>query len=180
MLPDSPLTNRFLTQREREIAEARRFAAKVDKNKAGTGFLSGVDWSNASTALKSPVSYLNATLLFINNVGYGSIPVYLPKIIKELGYSSINAQGYSAPPYLVAFVVSLLVLFWSDRVQIRGPFIMVMMTIGGIGYLILALAEKYTFNDHTRYAACYLVCLSLFTNISLTYLWLMSNQVCNS
>lgn len=54
------------------------------------------------TLVQDPLSYLMAILLFLINTGFSSIPVYLPTILADMGNSSINAQGLSAPPYVRA------------------------------------------------------------------------------
>lgn len=50
--------------------------------------------------LKDPMSYVSAILLFCINTSYSSIPVYLPTILKDNGYTALKAQGLTAPPYL--------------------------------------------------------------------------------
>lgn len=78
---------------------------------------------------------------FCCNVGYSSLPVFLPTILKDMGYSSIRAQGLSAPPNLAAFFVLLAVTFASDRVGDRTLFLIPLATMAGIGYLLLALIK---------------------------------------
>ena len=48
---------------------------------------SRLDVSNGLDAFKDPLSYVNAGLLFTVNVGYSSIPVYLPTILEGMGYT---------------------------------------------------------------------------------------------
>ena len=45
-------------------------------------------------------------MYFCVNVSYSSLPVFLPTIIQDMGYTSINAQGLSAPPSFAAFEVA--------------------------------------------------------------------------
>ncbi|KAG0161207.1 hypothetical protein PDIDSM_8741 [Penicillium digitatum] len=40
-----------------------------------------------------------AFMFFSCNVAFSSMPVFLPTIIKDMGYSSLQAQALSAPPY---------------------------------------------------------------------------------
>lgn len=46
-------------------------------------------------------------MYFSVNVSFASLPVFLPTILNGMGFSSINAQGLSAPPYFFAFITSL-------------------------------------------------------------------------
>jgi hypothetical protein len=94
-LPDSIASARFLTPREKKIAEARLYRATIDvertKEDPHAGAFSFIknrlDVSNFVSALKDPFSYVSAILLFILNVGYSSIPAYLPVILQGMGYT---------------------------------------------------------------------------------------------
>jgi len=99
LLPDSIATARFLTPHERKVAEARLYRARIDvgtserqwqtdeNSKVASYVKSRLDFANFVSALKDPISYVNSSLLFIVNVGYSSIPVYLPTILTGMGYT---------------------------------------------------------------------------------------------
>lgn len=61
-----------------------------------------------------------AVMYFGANVGYASLPVYLPTILKAMGYRSINAQGLSAPSYFIAFLFALITTYVADGTQRHG------------------------------------------------------------
>ena len=69
------------------------------------------------------------------------IPVFLPTILVGMGYSSVHAQGLTAPPYLISFMVTILSTYLADRWQQRGYMIMFLTTVGGIGYILLAASN---------------------------------------
>ena len=46
--------------------------------------------------------------------------LFLPTIVKEMGYKSIHAQLLSVPPYAVAAVVTVTIGFIADRTRMRG------------------------------------------------------------
>lgn len=80
-------------------------------------------------------------MYFSTNVSFASLPVFLPIILQQMGYSSVNAQGLSAPPYFLAFLVCIGTVWAADRTQQRGFFIIGLSLIGCIGYIILATVE---------------------------------------
>ena len=184
MLPNSIQSARFLSDREKAIAEARLFrpppAEAIDPTGAGQTLVDRikeqVSWSKAASAFADPMSYITATLFFIINVGYSSVPVYVPTLISEMGYGSIRAQGLSAPPYVLAFVVSLCACWLTDRYQIRGPVCTVLLVIGAIGYLMLACLRSAA----ARYVGIWLIVNGLFPFIPILYMWLMANQASES
>lgn len=89
-----------------------------------------------------------------------------------MGFTSINAQGLSAPPYLLAFFVLLTTSYLSDRLRHRGYFILALSSTGATGYLILAFAKS----TGARYFGVYLAASGIFPSIALIYPWLINNQ----
>ncbi|CAD6968767.1 unnamed protein product [Tilletia controversa] len=199
-LPDDLATARFLTPRERRIAVARLVEQEPEsapelrenrpkdvseggamestnqplsaRERAIQDIKSKFDPTAGLEAFKEPLAYVTAILYFLLNTSYSSLPVYLPSILQGLGYSSIDAQGYSAPPYVCAFVVALTASYISDRTGYRGTPCVLMALLGGVGYIILAVSTS----NHARYAACFIVAIGLFSFIPLVLYWLLSNQ----
>ncbi len=63
--------------------------------------------------------------------------LFIPTIIKGLGYSSVRAQLLTVPPYAVAAVVTILVGFIADRTRQRGLCNMVSSLFGITGFAML-------------------------------------------
>ncbi len=185
-LPDSIETCKFLTVDERKILRSRLVRASPardhihdasQKIKSIRGHLSKfLDREEAVKALRDPLPWMNAIMLFCLNVSYSSIPVFLPQILAESGFKSIRAQGLTAPPYLAAFFVSLAGLWFSDRVQRRGPFAIALFGLGSLGY---ALLTRLT-GPWARYGMTFIILISLFTLIPVLYMWLLNNQPSSS
>lgn len=186
VLPNSIQSASFLSPREKAIAEARLFRppppdaidtpAQDRSNAVMRRIKEQINWSKAASALADPMSYMTAILLFVINVGYSSVPVYVPTLIAEMGYGSIKAQGLSAPPYVLAFIVSLVACWFTDRYQIRGPVCTLLLVIGAIGYLMLACLRSTA----ARYVGVWLIVNGLFAFIPILYMWLMANQASES
>ncbi|CAO1622887.1 unnamed protein product [Sympodiomycopsis kandeliae] len=177
-LPSEPRNcSRFLSPRQVQIAQDRLFkppSAHAEKGWPAIKALAtkGLDWSAAKSALSSPVAWLTSLQLWVVNVGYGTIPIYLPQILNSSGLSTLNSQGYSAPPYIVAFIWSLFQIYISDKLQHRAGFIFFNYTMSLVGYILLAVSHKFS----VRYGATYLVAFGLFPQVSQTYIWLITNS----
>ncbi|POY76109.1 hypothetical protein BMF94_0832 [Rhodotorula taiwanensis] len=156
-LPDKPSTARFLNERQRQIARLRTV------RDGDTGRESGLKMRDVLEGLKDPKAWLCALMYFSCNVSYSSLPVFLPEILKDMGYSSIRAQGLSAPPYLGAFFILLVVTYASDRLADRTAFIIPLAFTSGIGYLLLATINTTA----VRYFAVFLCAGGLFPVIGL-------------
>lgn len=70
-----------------------------------------------------------------------SISLFLPTIIKELGYTASTAQLLTIPVYITAAALAVAVAWFSDRQGERSPFILVCMSAIGIGFVICIAAS---------------------------------------
>jgi cyanate permease len=111
-------------------------------------------------------------MYFAVNVSYSSLPAYLPTILKDMGYSNVNAQGLSAPPYFAAFLFALLTTWLADKTQQRGFVLMTTSCIGGIGYIILATVKTVG----VRYFATFLAAAGVFASIPNILGWTLSKS----
>ena len=75
-----------------------------------------------------------------------------------MGYTSINAQGLSAPAWLGAYVVAITCGYLSDRWSVRGWFIAGGQAVGAIGYLVIAFAKPLG----ARYFAVYITTIGVY------------------
>ena len=165
-LPNGPGECKFLNERENHIMATRVYRyrggdteKKINYRQVGAAFL---DYKN----------YFTAAIIFCLNTAFGSLPVYLPTILTGMGFTSIHAQGLSAPPYLLAYFLCVGASFASDRASHRSLFITSFALIGGIGYVILATVKT----NGVRYFATYLVCGGVFPAVALTFTWVTDNQ----
>lgn len=77
----------------------------------------------------------------ISQVGFSSLPVFLPTILKDMGFNAVDSQGLTAPPFFLSFLVTIFSAWVADKTQQRGYTIMVLTTVGGIGYILLATVK---------------------------------------
>ena len=111
-------------------------------------------------------------MYFSCNVSFSSLPVFLPTIIQDMGFSSINAQGLSAPPNLFAFIFTIAFGYIADRTGQRGMVIIGVSVFGAIGYIILAT----TTSVGARYLGCFLAAAGSFPAIINILSWVLNNQ----
>lgn len=71
------------------------------------------------------------------SIALASISVFLPTIVKTLGYANAEAHLMTVPPYACACVTMLVAAYISDRIKLRGPFVAGGLILSGIGYTIL-------------------------------------------
>ncbi|KAF9467701.1 MFS general substrate transporter [Collybia nuda] len=136
-LPSFPFSATFLSPRERAIAQAR---LDRDHKPQSHGGMTG--WQGFKAVISDPSAWLCMSIYASFNVGVATIAYFLPTLIKDLGFSSINAQGLTVAPYLVGWFLVFLQAWHSDRTGDRGWHIMFSCTLSFIGYIILATSVQ--------------------------------------
>jgi quinol-cytochrome oxidoreductase complex cytochrome b subunit len=95
-----------------------------------------------------------------------------PGIIQSYGYSPIQTQLHSVPPWAAAFAFAMLVAFASDKSRHRFAFAVFaeMVCITGFAILISVHNKK-----HVEYAALFLVAMGAYTAMPVIVCWFNMN-----
>lgn len=93
-------------------------------------------------------------------------------VLKEMGFSSVTAQGLSAPPYFLSFLMVIATCYIADRTQQRGLMVASLTAIGGVGYVILATSHSVG----ARYFGVFLAAAGIFPAIGNILPWVTNNQ----
>lgn len=107
----------------------------------------------------------------VNN-GYSGA-FFTPTILKQLGWTSTEAQLYSIPIYALSALVAVATAFLSDRLRHRYAFCVFGVFVNSAGYAIL-LAQKHVPVD-ARYVALYFTTVGGYITQPLTLVWLNNN-----
>ncbi|KAF2134530.1 pantothenate transporter liz1 [Dothidotthia symphoricarpi CBS 119687] len=166
-LPDSPEKARFLTEEEKAVARARGV-----QQAGATTRIGGINWKEMLEGLTDPKGLILGLMYFSGNVAFSSLPVFLPTILTEMGFSSVSAQGLTAPPFFLSFLTVIATTYIADRTQQRGITIMILTAIGGVGYVILATAKSVA----ARYFGVFLAAAGIFPAIGNVLPWVTNNQ----
>lgn len=174
LLPDSVASANFLTEEEKALAKARAIRATGEDNSgAAEGLhLKRIDVKEVWQTFKTPQAWVQALMYFSCNVAFASLPVFLPAILTDMGFTSINAQGLTAPPYLLAFFVCLFTTWLADRLQQRGLILGVLSLVGCLGYILLATCKPVS----VRYFGVFLAAAGVFPAIANIVPWQLLNQ----
>lgn len=131
-----PSTAKFITENERSYIQARLKAnSDSTRDEAFT-------WHNVTTALKDYKVWLYGLGFHTMSLPLYTLSLFLPTIIKELGFTAAQAQLLTVPPYAVATALTLSAAILSEKVKLRAPFIIGGASLAAIGYIILLSSEK--------------------------------------
>lgn len=103
-----------------------------------------------------------------------SYGIFSPATIKGLGYTAKAAQLWSVIPYAVASVVTVIVALCSDRLRLRGPFMLGTLTIGIVGYAVVG--QRHASQMRAKYGMMMLMATGLYSSVPPMIVWLTNNS----
>ncbi|KIJ68120.1 hypothetical protein HYDPIDRAFT_173800 [Hydnomerulius pinastri MD-312] len=163
-LHDYPATATFLTEPERRYVVEM---LKQDSKSLSTHY----HWQFVLQAFKDYKTYIQLGIDIGLLIPVYAIALFTPTIINELGYSAANAQLLSAPPFIAGCIATLIVGVYSDKHNLRGPYIVCGATISLIGYIILYTQSS----PGVSYAGAVLAAVGVYPTIAVALAWAGSN-----
>ncbi|KAG6852760.1 hypothetical protein C0991_009282 [Blastosporella zonata] len=153
-LPRSPAHARFLDNKEKEyiLAKLRETGATGDDD------TDSFSWREIGQAFMLPQVWMIAVIFFFDGVILYGLAYFTPSIVVGLGYSNAKAQLFSVPPFAMAFVVTMVGAYISDRFGARGYVSMFAGALATIGFAMYLGASSL----HIKYG-------SLFFSVSGAY-----------
>ncbi|KAI1827484.1 MFS general substrate transporter [Xylaria intraflava] len=100
--------------------------------------------------LSKPVHWVAAVMYISLLVPAYSFVFFIPSIVQALGYSTVQTQLHSVPPFAAAFGFAIVTAYFSDRFQVRSPFIFL-----GLAVLITGLSLLTTVHGVSNFSAEY-------------------------
>jgi hypothetical protein len=119
-------------------------------------------------------------MFFSCNVAFSSMPVFLPTIISEMGWSDTMSQALSAPPYLISFFTVIFTAYLSDKTRTRSAFIITHALLASGGYILIFLAGALGLPSWIRYLGVYPATAGFFSSVTLIITWTLNNQETDS
>ncbi|KAJ9256135.1 hypothetical protein DTO207G8_2705 [Paecilomyces variotii] len=166
-LPDYPETARWLTAEERELAMIRL------KDEGSKGNAKAMSWEDAKAVLADWRLYAHYAVYFGISAPFSSLSLFTPSLTAGLGYSSLQAQLMTVPPWAVAYVVTVAASWSADHFNSRGLHSAAFALIGAMGFLASAVlpADAYLH----RYGCLIVATSGSFACIPPLLGWLSSN-----
>ncbi|KAI1091739.1 MFS transporter [Rostrohypoxylon terebratum] len=167
ILPDYPSRAKFLSPSDRKFAEDR-------VKERGGGY--NRDHASRKEVLETffgPRMLAHYCVYIANSVIQGSFTFYTPTLVTGLGYGSIQAQLMTVPPWVVGFVVAIIVAYSADRFNARGWHITVISMIGGAGWLTAALLPPTSYIQ--KYGALVMAATGAFPAAPICTSWVTVN-----
>jgi len=120
----------FLTESEkRHVVEM----LEVDSQGLSTDY----DFRFVLQALKDYKIFIQLSIFLGLIIPTFAVSFFTPTIISELNFSVTDAQLLSAPPYVAGCICTIVVGIYSDKLQLRGPFVIGGALVGLVGFIVL-------------------------------------------
>ena len=174
---DYPDTATFLSKAERDFIQER---LKLDSDATQHEKL---DWHNFKKAFTDIKCYLYALGFHTLSLPLYTLSLFLPSIIKGLGYQSATAQLMTIPPYAIAFCLTITFAIVSERFRIRTPFILASSSLAIIGYILLLSDPR----PGVSYVGIIFAAAGIYPSVALVLAWPANNvsgqnkrNICNA
>ncbi|KUL87738.1 hypothetical protein ZTR_05873 [Talaromyces verruculosus] len=152
-------------------ADRRRVTRRLILDQQASG--QHEEWKSSYVweSLKDWKTYLGAIIYMGADGPLYAFSLFIPTIIKELGYSSTKAQLLTVPPYAVAAILTVAIGYIADRTRARGLCNILVSILGVVGFSMLLGAKT----AGTRYAGVFLGAMGIYPCISNTISWTSNN-----
>ncbi|KFY52288.1 hypothetical protein V496_08550 [Pseudogymnoascus sp. VKM F-4515 (FW-2607)] len=165
-LPSYPETSSWLTSEEKALSTKRlRLLVRQDEDK--------VNWNDAKTALKTWTLYVHYIIYLGAGVSISSLALFSPTIVLGLGYSDLQAQLFTVPPYAVAYVFTIGFAIISDRYKQRGLIAGVSCFTAGTAFAVSAALPDSSYI--IRYIMLIMACTGAFSGLPSLCAWVGDN-----
>lgn len=100
-----------------------------------------------------------------------TLSLFLPSIIRDLGYTAAQAQLLTVPPYAFAFLTTLTIAILSEKTHRRAPFILGSSCFAIIGYILLLSSHK----PGPSYTGVFFAAGGIYPSVALVLAWPANN-----
>jgi MFS family permease len=165
MVFDWPETASFLSPDDRIRVQRRLILDRQGKT------AEDFDKRHIFAALKDWKTYGYMVIYMGCLVPLYAFSLFLPTILRGMGYTGTQAQLLSVPPYAVAAVLTVSVGFFADHTRIRGLCNIATVLLGIVGFTMLLVSS----NPKVQYAAVFLAAAGIYPTIPNTLAWIVNN-----
>jgi MFS family permease len=167
VIPSFPEDSKWLTQDEKDYVRAR-----LQAEQGRSAVERKITIRDVGRVFKDYKVILGGFMYFGLIVPAYGFAFFSPTIISTYGYSAIETQLHSVPPWACAFAFAMLIAFASDYTRHRFAFTILPIGVALAGFAIL-LAEHH--NRHVEYAALFLITMGTYSAMPVVVCWFNMN-----
>lgn len=167
IIPDFPEDAKWLTP-----AEAHFVKARLQQDQGDSGRNTKITVRDVINCFKDYKFFIGGFMYFGLIVPAYGYAYFAPTIIRSYGYSPIQTQLYSVPPWVVTFVLSMVIAACSDFFRHRFMFALIPICVAIVGFSILLVIHH---QRHVQYGALFLAISGVVSALSIIVCWFQMN-----
>lgn len=171
VLHDFPETAGFLTEEERKFVVHRLAYQGQDRNASQVAQAEEFKWAYVWQAFQDWQIWVNIFVYWGIVCPLYGISLFLPTIIRNLGYTSSRSQLLTIPIYITAAIFAVVAAWLSDRVGKRSPFIITFLIIMVVGFTMCIS----TSSPGVVYAGVFIATCAIYPAFPGIIAWLSNN-----
>ena len=161
VIPDWPATTKWLSMEERALGVVRILEDAGEEEDEIT------TWNAFKMAARDYYVWL-CILGQMCVQAVASLTNFLPTLVENFGYSTINTLLLTAPPYLFTAIFCMFNTWYSDRTSKRSPH-MIYPSIAALAGIIITMATTHT---GARYFALFLMLPGTYGCFQISNAWM--------
>ncbi|KAK4034458.1 major facilitator superfamily domain-containing protein [Parachaetomium inaequale] len=173
---DFPGTASFLTEEERAfvVYRLKYQGQSQDRNGAQVAQADAFKWEYVKDAFLDWQIWVNIFVYWGVVCPLYGISLFLPTIIRELGYKSSEAQLMTVPIYITAAILAVVAAYFSDKVGKRSPFIVGFLLMMAVGFSMCIGTDP---KEHPRvvYGGVFVAACAIYPAFPGVIAWLSNN-----
>ncbi|KAM6512096.1 hypothetical protein FALCPG4_017079 [Fusarium falciforme] len=171
LVQDEPATCKFLSDDDKRVLLTLLHNTGVDNNatvESTSAPTLGDEgnanrWARATAALKDWQTIFHCINYWGMAVAVYALSLFLPQIIKGLGYTAQTAQLLTIPVYAAATITTVVVGYFADKTGGRSIYILTCYVVVFIGFL-MAVAPS-AFIPGLTYAGCFIAACGIYPSL---------------
>jgi len=167
LIPSFPEDATWLTQEERDYVKAR---LRVDQGNSAKE--RKITLRDVGRVFKDYKVILGGFMYFGMIVPAYGYAFFAPTILGTYGYSPVQTQLHSVPPWACAFGFAMIIAFCSDFAKHRFLFTLIPISVAIAGFAILITVHH---NLQLQYAALFLVAMGAYSAMPVIICWFNMN-----
>ena len=100
-----------------------------------------------------------------------SISLFLPTIVRNMGYSNEKSQLMTVPPYVSACIITITAGYMADKMKIRGPFMLGFSLLAIVGWAMLVSSGT----PAVQYTGTFFATAGIFPLVPIGVAWNSNN-----
>jgi MFS family permease len=166
-IPSFPEDAKWLTTEERTYVKAR---LQVDQGRSAAE--RKITIRDVGRVFKDYKVILGGFMYFGMIVPAYGYAFFSPAIVQSYGYSPIQTQLHSVPPWACAFAFAMIIATCSDFTKHRFVFTIIPILVAIAGFAIMLTVHN---NKHIEYAGLFLIAMGAYSAMPVIVCWFNMN-----